>query len=164
MNSEQKDLLYSAKLCAEQLLLLINDILDVTKMQENKVYLEKRPFSLYNAMQESLEIISSDAAKKSGIELVCNLDQSLNVYDLISGDDMRLRQGNCSILISQQKPIISASTGELAVQCCQIFSSWRRYSVCQIANATGPQDDYLAVCPRSGFLPLETSEGFLTGL
>lgn len=118
LNNEQKELLYSAKLCAEQLLLLINDILDLTKMQENKVILENRSFSLYNTMQESLEIISSDASKKGGIELVCKLDPSLSVYDLISGDDLRLRQG---------------SLGEPIVQCCEILNLWRHNSICQTA-------------------------------
>jgi signal transduction histidine kinase len=81
-----------AKVCAEQLLLLINDILDLTKMQANKMTLEWREFSLFSIMRESLEVISFAAAQKGDIEIACELNEPLSISDVIIGDALRLRQ------------------------------------------------------------------------
>jgi signal transduction histidine kinase len=81
-----------AQVCAEQLLLLINDILDLTKMQANKMTLEKNEFSLFSVIKESLEVVSFAAAHKGGLEMAWELDDSLSVGDMIVGDALRLRQ------------------------------------------------------------------------
>jgi hypothetical protein len=62
-------------------------------MQENKLYLENRPFSLYDTMQNALEVISFEVVKKKTMELICSFDHKLSVTDLITGDELRLRQG-----------------------------------------------------------------------
>jgi osomolarity two-component system sensor histidine kinase NIK1 len=81
-----------AQVCAEQLLLLINDILDLTKMQANKMTLEKRPFQLCSVLTEAIEVVSVSIAQKPGLELVWVLDDKLSVGDIIVGDALRLRQ------------------------------------------------------------------------
>jgi signal transduction histidine kinase len=91
-------LIHVAQVCAEQLLLLINDILDLTKMQENKMTLESSEFSLYTIIRESLEVVMFTAASKGGIELAYELDDSLNIGDVILGDALRLRQSKLFII------------------------------------------------------------------
>jgi signal transduction histidine kinase len=85
--------------CAEQLLLLINDILDLTKMQENKMTLEKRAFPLYSVLSESVEVVSVAVAQKPGLEVVWVLDDSLSCGDMIVGDALRLNKVRLSYLL-----------------------------------------------------------------
>ena len=58
--------------CAEQLLVVINDILDITKMEENKMVLENVAFSLRSVLEESLDVVGFDAEKKR-VELVLDI-------------------------------------------------------------------------------------------
>ena len=47
LTAEQQTLLSTARTCGEQLSVVINDILDFTRIQENKVVLEDNVFSLH---------------------------------------------------------------------------------------------------------------------
>ena len=62
--------------CADQLLYVINDILDLSKLDENKMPLEKSPFSIRHVIEESSEIIAFDAQKKS-LEIIIDIDPSM---------------------------------------------------------------------------------------
>lgn len=73
-------MVHIAKVCGEQLLVIINDILDVTKMEENKTVLLKEPFSLREAVEESVEMVVFDTERK-GIELVCCVDSKIKVSE-----------------------------------------------------------------------------------
>jgi signal transduction histidine kinase len=116
---EQRELVRICKVCGEQLLTVIGDILDLTKLevwifilcavldcivfcyylaicmnfvsQENKVELEHRPFSLQDVLEESLEVVAFDAHKK-GLELICDFDPLKNDCNIIVGDATRIRQ------------------------------------------------------------------------
>ncbi len=46
---EQMEMLQTATMCGEQLLVIINDILDLTKMEEKKMTLESAPFSIHTS-------------------------------------------------------------------------------------------------------------------
>jgi signal transduction histidine kinase len=61
---EQAQVLRIATLCGEQLLVLINDILDRAKMEENKLDLEVIPFDLHDLLADSLEMMATLAAQK----------------------------------------------------------------------------------------------------
>jgi signal transduction histidine kinase len=92
LNKEQKEMIRIAQVCAEQLLLLINDILDLTKMQENKMTLEKRAFPLYSVLTEAIEVVSVTVAQKTKLEVVWVFDDPLSITDIIVGDALRIRQ------------------------------------------------------------------------
>lgn len=47
LTTEQQTLLSTARTCGEQLFVVINDILDFARIQENKVVLEDNMFSLH---------------------------------------------------------------------------------------------------------------------
>jgi signal transduction histidine kinase len=61
---EQSQVLRIATLCGEQLLVLINDILDKAKMEEEKLDLEVLPFPLHDLLADSLEMMATLAAQK----------------------------------------------------------------------------------------------------
>eukprot|EP01114_Cavostelium_apophysatum_P018140 TRINITY_DN5546_c0_g1_i1.p1 TRINITY_DN5546_c0_g1~~TRINITY_DN5546_c0_g1_i1.p1 ORF type:complete len:784 (+),score=195.74 TRINITY_DN5546_c0_g1_i1:182-2533(+) len=83
------DMIRTAQVCGEQLMIVINDILDLSKMEENKMTLERAPFSLHNVIEDSLEVISFQSEKKN-LELICDIDPRLQDYVL--GDSTRVRQ------------------------------------------------------------------------
>lgn len=65
---------------------MIDDILDYTKLEANKLVLEKLPFSLPALIENCVEIMGVNAEKKQ-IELACILDDS--VPEMILGDRTR---------------------------------------------------------------------------
>ncbi|HUQ97692.1 MAG TPA: ATP-binding protein [Chitinophagaceae bacterium] len=74
---------------SENLLTLINDILDLSKIEAGMMQLERQPFSL-NGLIASVEIMFRDKARTKGLQFAVQVDQS--VHDTLSGDAIRLTQ------------------------------------------------------------------------
>jgi signal transduction histidine kinase len=72
LTAEQADMLRIAEVSAEQLLLVIEDILDLTNLEGNKLSLKYQSFSLRNTLEESVEVVLFDAVKK-GVEVICDI-------------------------------------------------------------------------------------------
>jgi len=89
LTSEQEALLHTAEICSEQLLAVINDVLDLTRMEENKLNLEQKLFSLPTLLEDSLEVVAFEAHKKN-LDLISDLDPSLPDWTI--GDPTRVRQ------------------------------------------------------------------------
>ncbi len=45
-----------AQVCSDQLFNVINDILEFSKLEENKITLDSRPLSLYAVVEDSLQV------------------------------------------------------------------------------------------------------------
>jgi len=73
LTDEQKVFAKSVQLSAENLLVIINDILDVSKLDAGKVELEAVDFRLEDVIEDAVELMSPRAAEKS-LELACYLD------------------------------------------------------------------------------------------
>lgn len=89
LTQEQKEYLEMTRLSADSLLSLINDILDLSKIEAGKLQLEKIDFNL-NTLLESIVGIHSVEAERKGIEL--HYHSSPDVPVLLNGDPGRLRQ------------------------------------------------------------------------
>jgi signal transduction histidine kinase/FixJ family two-component response regulator len=89
LKAEQKEQLETAQRCAYSLLALLNDILDLSKIEAGKMALEKVPF---NARMVVEDCVKSHAAKASqkGIDLRFERDAAGPVG--VMGDPLRLRQ------------------------------------------------------------------------
>jgi signal transduction histidine kinase/CheY-like chemotaxis protein/HPt (histidine-containing phosphotransfer) domain-containing protein len=74
---------------SEILLHIINDILDLSKMESGKMELESIDFSLADTVKHVVETLSFRAEEK-GLQLVTSIDQ--NVPDVLVGDPFRLNQ------------------------------------------------------------------------
>jgi len=73
----------------DTLLSLVNDILDLSKIEANQLQLETIEYNLVDILEESTEIYALKAAEK-GVELICDIDPHLKPVRL--GDPSRLRQ------------------------------------------------------------------------
>jgi len=71
------------------LLSIVNDILDVTKIESGAIALESVPMSLRDVVEFTLHTNAPKAAKQ-GVELLCSIDPALNTSVL--GDPTRIRQ------------------------------------------------------------------------
>ena len=85
----QRDYLMTVKMSGESLLALINDILDVSKIEAGKLELDTMPFSLRQLLATALKSLAFPAHQKR-LELVYVV--ALDVPDALVGDPGRLRQ------------------------------------------------------------------------
>ncbi|WP_144394982.1 hybrid sensor histidine kinase/response regulator [Pleionea sediminis] len=90
LNQEQKEMLNTISSSGEGLLTILNDILDISKIESGKITLENQPFDLKAMVQELAFIFSNEANKKNiGFEYYKGLN-TLPSY--IIGDVFRLKQ------------------------------------------------------------------------
>jgi signal transduction histidine kinase/CheY-like chemotaxis protein/HPt (histidine-containing phosphotransfer) domain-containing protein len=89
LNREQSEYLRSIKTSADNLLSIINDVLDFSKIEVGKIDLESSPFLLRSMVGQTLRTLSARAMQK-GLEVVFNVER--NVPDALLGDPGRLRQ------------------------------------------------------------------------
>ena len=97
----QKDeYLNKIKISAEGLLHIINDILDISKIEAGKLDMESIPFSLHEVFRVCQTIIAPQAEEK-GIALYCYAEPS--VGKKLLGDPTRLRQVLLNLLSNAVK-------------------------------------------------------------
>lgn len=89
LDSEQREYLNMAKLSADSLLSLINDILDYSKIEAGKLEIDVIDFNLGDAIGDTMKTLSLRAHQK-GLELA--YDVRPDVPDALLGDPGRLRQ------------------------------------------------------------------------
>jgi signal transduction histidine kinase/ActR/RegA family two-component response regulator len=77
------------KSSAQGLLAIINDILDISKIEAGKMELHLAPFDLRHCIEGTLELLAATADQK-GLQLVREIDPQLPA--MVSADETRLRQ------------------------------------------------------------------------
>jgi signal transduction histidine kinase/CheY-like chemotaxis protein len=88
-DKDEQELLDSLKFAANNLLLIINDILDFTKLDSGKVQLEKRPVN-FEKLLKNLRGTYHNLAKVKNIELALSVNQDVhNAYEV---DETKLAQ------------------------------------------------------------------------
>jgi two-component system sensor histidine kinase/response regulator len=89
LDSEQREYLTLAKISADSLLSLINDILDYSKIEAGKLDIDAIDFNLGDCLGDTMKTLSLRAHQK-GLELAFEIEP--DVPDAIVGDPGRLRQ------------------------------------------------------------------------
>ena len=88
LNEKQEEYLDDILTSAGHLLALINDILDLSKVEAGQIELEVAPFSLREALERGVVMVR-ERATKDGVRV------ALEAYpeaDIVSGDERRVRQ------------------------------------------------------------------------
>jgi PAS domain S-box-containing protein len=88
VNEKQDEYLDDILSSSNHLLELINDILDLSKVEAGQVELERRLFSLREALERGVVMVR-ERALKNGVELSLELDPQV---DLLEGDERRIQQ------------------------------------------------------------------------
>lgn len=87
--TEQKKLVRTARESADSLLVIINDILDYSKLEAGRIQLENITFSLNQILDSVISLLKSRADSKN---LYLELDLAPDLPPWITGDPTRLRQ------------------------------------------------------------------------
>jgi two-component system, sensor histidine kinase and response regulator len=85
----QREYIRTANESAEALLAILNDILDVSKIEAGRLALDRVPFSLRDAVENAVRLFAARADAKR-LELACHILP--DVPDALIGDPGRLRQ------------------------------------------------------------------------
>ena len=117
LNGRQREYLSVVKNSADSLLSVINDVLDFSKIEAGKLSLDPMPFSLREALDETLRVLALRAHSK-GLELACRTTP--DVPDGLVGDAGRLRQvlvnliGNAIKFTERGEILVSVGLEEIA--------------------------------------------------
>lgn len=103
--SEEKDVkrqedFKMIKESADTLLDIVNDVLDISKIEANKLELSKEVFNVKDVIRKSSYSIHAQVQKK-GIELITEIDPEIPEY--VEGDPYRLRQIYINLLGNANK-------------------------------------------------------------
>ena len=88
INEKQREYLEDILSSGNHLLSLINDVLDLSKVEAGQIELEINRFSLREALERGLVMVR-ERATKDGVQLVLELDPAA---ELVEGDERRIRQ------------------------------------------------------------------------
>lgn len=89
LTPKQREYLLAIKMSGDSLIVLINDILDLAKVDAGKMQFEVTPFKMAHSIAAMLHLFDAKIQEKN-IELVLNYDNK--VPDLLMGDAVRLHQ------------------------------------------------------------------------
>ena len=89
LDEEQLKYLNAIKVSGDHLLVIINDILDYSKIEAGKMTFEEKTFKVEDSIKQISEILKTRADER-GINLVYELGE--NLPEFISGDPVRLNQ------------------------------------------------------------------------
>jgi len=89
LSQEQRGYVETIRSCGDSLLALINDILDLSKIDSGQFELDIQPFDLRQCIEDALDVLAPKAAEKD-LELSYEIEES--VPTALKGDPARLRQ------------------------------------------------------------------------
>lgn len=89
LSLDQRDLLETIDTSANSLLTILNDILDLSKIEAGKLEVQEAPFSI-NELTESIEQLFWARTVEHNISLIFEVEDS--VPQIILGDEMRIKQ------------------------------------------------------------------------
>lgn len=88
LTPKQKNYVQSLRTAGEHLLGVINDVLDVAKIEAGKVELEDAPFSIREIAEDVCDVLATRCSRE--VELICHVAD--DVAPEVRGDSIRLRQ------------------------------------------------------------------------
>ena len=108
---EQEMYLSAIRNSAENLKVIINDLLDLSAIQSGKLKFEKIPFNLNDLLPTLLNTFTYQAREKK-LDLTCTVDEELNT--LLLGDPVRLNQILINLISNAMK---FTHSGSIHVTC-----------------------------------------------
>ena len=100
LSKKQKEYLNAIKVSGDALIVLINDILDIAKVDAGKMTFEQIPFELSTSISATLHLFEPKIKEKN-LELIGNYDAA--IPEILIGDSVRLRQIMLNLLSNAVK-------------------------------------------------------------
>lgn len=131
LDAEQRGFVQTIRHSSDALLTIINDILDLSKIEAGKLELEQQPFDLQTCVEQSLSLVAAQAAEK-GLKLTYSI--ASQTPNTIVGDAARLSQVLLNLLSNAVK---FTQAGEVTVAiAAQKVKSDSGKGVLPISNAS----------------------------
>ncbi|KAK3273789.1 hypothetical protein CYMTET_17988 [Cymbomonas tetramitiformis] len=131
LDTEQKELAKLVQSSSDSLLNLINDILDLTRVESGKLELEYVEFDLLTMVEDTMDSVSSIATKK-GLEMICTVDPDM--CNLVRADADRIKQVLLNLLSNAIK---FTREGEVEVTVMLLESTQRNHNIQFSVRDTG---------------------------
>ncbi len=131
LSTHQEELVHTIQVSGENLLTIINDILDYSKIKANKSELEAEPFNVRRCIEDAFDLFTRTAAKKN-IELLYHIDPE--VPTMLTGDTTRLRQILVNLLGNAIK---FTETGEVRLKVHNLNAGNHRHQLQFAVSDTG---------------------------
>ncbi len=112
LSAKQKEYLSAIKVSGDALIVLINDILDLAKVDAGKMIFEQTPFKLSSSISAMLHLFETKIQEKN-LELVKKYDEK--IPEVLVGDPVRLHQ----IILNLVSNAVKFTTkGKITVSVC----------------------------------------------
>jgi signal transduction histidine kinase len=133
VNEKQEEYLDDIISSGNHLLSLINDVLDLSKVEAGQVELAVEPFSLRDALERGVVMVR-ERATKDGVQLAFAADPEV---DVVEGDERRVRQVIYNLLSNAVK--FTPPGGAVDVSAAQVNGEVR-VSVADTGPGLAPED------------------------
>jgi len=133
MNAKQKEYVDDILSSGNHLLSLINDVLDLSKVEAGQVELERTPFSLRDALERGVVMVRERASDR-GLQLSLDLAPDVDVVD---ADERRVRQIVFNLLSNAVK--FTPEGGSIVVSTERVAGEVR-VSVSDTGPGVAPED------------------------
>ncbi len=155
LTNEQSDYLNTIKHCGDGLLSIINNVLDLSKIEAGKIEIEKVSFDLLNSVTEVYDFFKFKIIEKG---LTYKLDFKDDVPKLVEGDLVKIKQvllnfvsnslkftenGSVELVVSQAKTgnirfsVIDTGTGIAEEKLAHVFESFSQEDATTSRNFGG---------------------------
>ncbi len=131
LDDNQRVFIGAIKTSGDALIVLINDILDLAKLDAGKMTFEEKPFNFPDAISAMLQLFEHKIKEKN-LELVIDLDPRLPI--VILGDSMRLRQ---IVLNLMSNAVKFTSNGKITISIHLIEDTPTKTSIEFMVSDTG---------------------------
>ncbi|ORX48276.1 hypothetical protein DM01DRAFT_1348301 [Hesseltinella vesiculosa] len=141
LSRQQRENLMIVSSMANSLLSIIDDILDISKIEAGRMTIESIPFSLRSAIFSVLKTLAVKANQKK-LDLIYNVDPS--IPDQVIGDPLRLRQVITNLIGNAVK---FTTQGEVALRTTVVVTEGNSVmlQLCVSDTGIGIQEDKLHV-------------------
>ena len=130
LTPQQQDFVETIRSSENVLLAIINDILDISKIEAGRMELALHPFDVRECIESAIDLVAPKAAEKD-LELICTVAETVPTH--IFSDPTRLRQILINLLSNAVK-FTNAGEVEITAACEKITS---------LRPATGTLGTYL---------------------
>jgi PAS domain S-box-containing protein len=113
LSTEQEEFVQIIRQSSDNLLMLINDILDISKIKAGKLSVEQVPFNLQNVLNQAVAPFRLQA-KEKGIPLLVQTDRSVPAF--VMGDPLRVTQILSNLVSNAMK---FTESGSIEVRVCE---------------------------------------------
>lgn len=117
LDSEQRETIELIEQCCRNMIKIINNILDFSKLQAGKFTIEYTDFNFYQ-MMDNLVKVNRTQAESKGLKLICNVGE--DIPESMIGDELRITQVLNNLLSNAIK---FTSVGQITLNVVKSFEN-----------------------------------------